>query len=83
MRKAAGPRENRKGTADVEQVPLESSLTEAGKMDFLFIYILTLIELCQLDLLKKTETPGLVRVTQENRRGINYDRKAVKKLAGL
>lgn len=52
-------------------------------MDFLFIYILTLIELCQLDLLKKTETPGLVRVTQENRRGINYDRKAVKKLAGL
>lgn len=29
-------------------------------MDFLFIYMLTLIELLQLDLLKKTEAPGFV-----------------------
>lgn len=32
-------------------------------MDFLFIYMLTVIELLQLDLVKKTEAPGFVRVT--------------------
>ena len=46
----------------MELDPLENSFKNAGKNRFLFISLWTLIEPLQLDLLKKTEGLGFIRV---------------------